>query len=177
MWLRSIWKIRIWIWDRSARGGVTLCPKRDRPSDTAQRWGVGGTEEEEEREEESRETLLCQPCWWGKVPWMTWLLSLLPMTSFYIVTMEKCHICFCTLLLTIYLLYIFTSVQYCLILSVCVSPERPMPGQKVRLQTRPLSLLCTSLKSPGRLLGNSPPTSTNQVTFKDKPSYTTDSVL
>ncbi len=59
------------------------------------------------------------------------------------------------------------------IVSVCVLPERPMPGQKVRLQSRPPSPLCTTLKSPGRLLGSSPPTSTNQVTFNNKPSYWT----
>lgn len=46
--------------------------------------------------------------------------------------------------------------------------ERPMPGQKARPQTRPPSLLCTTRKSPGRLLGSSPPTSTNQVTFNNK---------
>ena len=53
-----------------------------------------------------------------------------------------------------------------------VSLERPMPGQKVRLQTRPRSLLCMTLKSPGLLPGSSPPTSTNQVTFQIKPSLT-----
>lgn len=47
-----------------------------------------------------------------------------------------------------------------------------MPGQKVRLQSRPPSPLCTTLKLPGRLLGSSPLTSTNQVTFNNKPWYT-----
>lgn len=49
-----------------------------------------------------------------------------------------------------------------------VSTEQPMPGQKVKLQSRQLSQLCTTLKLPGQLPGNSPPTSTNQVTFKDQ---------
>ncbi|XP_026148350.1 junctophilin-1a isoform X2 [Mastacembelus armatus] len=38
----------------------------------------------------------------------------------------------------------------------------PMPGQKARLQTRLLSLLCMSQKLPGQLPGSSLQTSTNQ---------------
>lgn len=55
---------------------------------------------------------------------------------------------------------------YNAMLFLFVSPERPMHGQKARPQTRLPSLPCTTLKSPGRLPGSSPPTSINQVTFK-----------
>ncbi|XP_055364130.1 junctophilin-1a isoform X2 [Betta splendens] len=40
--------------------------------------------------------------------------------------------------------------------------EQPTPGQKAKPPIRLLSRLCTTPKSPGRLLGSSPPISTNQ---------------
>lgn len=50
-------------------------------------------------------------------------------------------------------------------------PGQPTPGQRAKPQSRPPSLLCTTLKSPGRLPESSPPTSTNQVTLNDKPAH------
>lgn len=46
-----------------------------------------------------------------------------------------------------------------------------MPGQKVRLQSRPPFLLSTNLKLQERWRGSSPPISTNQVTFNNKPLH------
>lgn len=55
---------------------------------------------------------------------------------------------------------------------LCDFPGQPMPGQKARLQSRLPFPLSMTLKLPGRLPGSSPPISTNQVTLKNKLSYT-----
>lgn len=46
---------------------------------------------------------------------------------------------------------------------ICVSSERPMPGQSLKLQTRHASQQCMTLKLQERLPESSPQTSINQV--------------
>lgn len=51
------------------------------------------------------------------------------------------------------------------------SAGQHMPGQKVRPRSRPPFLLCTNLKLQERWRGSSPPISTNQVTFNNRPLH------
>lgn len=141
------------------KGRCYVIPKRDKPSDTAQRGSERSKKEKRIAEGEAfvSTLMLCH----GKFSWKN-------MGFVFVDVSPSAMVVFTLCLLWWFLPLSHNATDF----SVCDFPGRPMPGQKARLQSRLPFLLSMTLKLPGRLPGSSPPISTNQVTFENMLSYT-----